>query len=189
MTAFDRPAAAVARRLCSRKVALTAAFLALAAGGTAACDASHGSAEGGWDSAGSDGYGDGSDEGAFLDDSGTGSQQAADDDADVGPADSATPTDEVFYCADEDGQIVEEDNCADEGTTTYLLWHSPAYARGLSVGTTLDGGESFAAGDRAARRSFRLPATGAVPNGTVKTNVVGRGSNGSTPGGGTTSGG
>jgi hypothetical protein len=88
----------------------------------------------------------------------------------------------VFYCADEDGEVVDEDECADGGTSSYFLWHSSGYARGLRPGTSLDGGDYFLPGDRAARRAFKLPATGKVGNGTVKTNVVGRSSGGSTGG-------
>ena len=52
----------------------------------------------------------------------------------------------------------------------------PSYARGMKPGNYLDDGDYFPAGDREARRAFKLPATGKVGNGTVKTNVVGRGS-------------
>jgi hypothetical protein len=52
----------------------------------------------------------------------------------------------------------------------------------------LDGGDYFAAGDREARRAFKLPAVGRVANGTVKTNVVGRGSGDSGAGSGTSGG-
>lgn len=169
MTATDRPAGT--RRLASRKVVLTATFLALAAGGTAACD--QGATEPddtGWDAT-----------------SYTGGSEVADsplvDDDDPEPdEDSGEDGDEVFYCADEDGEIVQEDNCDDEGTNTYFLWHSTSYPRGMSVGTVLNGGDYFPPGDRAARQQFRLPATGKVANGTIKTNVVGRGSNGSSAG-------
>ncbi|GGQ54374.1 hypothetical protein GCM10010166_24140 [Couchioplanes caeruleus subsp. azureus] len=97
--------------------------------------------------------------------------------------------DEVFYCADEDGEVVDEDNCDDPGgSSAFFLWHSPGYVRGLPTGTLLDGGDYFPAGDRTARRSFKLPPTGKIANGTVKTNVVGRGSGGSGTSSGTSGG-
>jgi hypothetical protein len=153
----------VSRRLSSRKVALTATFLALAAGGAAACDAPSGDD---WDSAGTttDTY-----EQPPLGGSGT--------------VDDEESTDEVFYCADETGEIVAEKYCADDGTSAYFLWHSAGYPRGLKPGTVLDGGDSFPAGDRQSRKDFKLPSTGRVANGTIKTNVVGRGSSGSSSSG------
>ena len=86
----------------------------------------------------------------------------------------------MFYCADEEGEILDEEYCADaDETSSYFLWYSPNYARGLTPGTQLDGGDYISAGDREARRAFKLPATGKVGNGTIKTGVVGRGSAGS----------
>ncbi|GAA0455229.1 hypothetical protein Ade02nite_03850 [Paractinoplanes deccanensis] len=175
---------------------LTAAFLALAAGGVAACDA----ATDGDDDIGSydtttysDSDGGSSDGGDVGDESG-GDGSASDEDSDaptvadpVGEVDEseadageagageAGAGEEVFYCADDQGEIVDEDYCdTDDATTNYFLWHSPAYGRGLAPGTFLDGGERISAGDRAARRAFGLPAAGKVGNGVVKTNVVGR---------------
>jgi hypothetical protein len=154
--------------MSSRQVALSAAFLALAAGGTAACDASpdedtydtvYSSDSGGYDPVPYDPGGSGS----------------SDDKEESGKDEEAG--EEVFYCADEDGEIVDEEECdTSGGTSSYFLWHSTGYSRGLRPGTTLDGGESFPAGDRKSRRAFGLPAAGQVGNGTVKTNVVGRGS-------------
>ena len=149
------------RRMSSRQVALSAAFLALAAGGTAACDASPDE----------DTY-----ETVYSSDSGGYDPDDSDEPGDVDESVEETG-DEVFYCADEDGEIVDEEECdTSGGTSSYFLWHSTGYSRGLRPGTTLDGGESFPAGDRASRRAFGLPAAGQVGNGTVKTNVVGRGS-------------
>jgi hypothetical protein len=160
--------------MTSRKVALTAAFLALAAGGTAACDTTYDDPTYASDS---DGYD-------------VGSESDADDWVeDEEEEEEEQPAHEVFYCADEDGEIVDEDKCADaDETSSYFLYHSSTYARGLKPGTYLDGGDSFSAGDRAARRAFKLPPTGKVGNGTVKTNVVGRGSTGSDLAGGTSGG-
>ena len=85
----------------------------------------------------------------------------------------------MFYCAEADGTIVDEDLCAGGKSAAYFLWHSPYYPRGLRPGAALSGGESFRASDKASRRAFKLSSAGKVSNGTVKTNVVGRGSTGS----------
>ncbi|WP_123678590.1 hypothetical protein [Couchioplanes caeruleus] len=197
--------------MSSRKVALSAAFLALAAGGTAACDASSDDDLDSWGSAYS------SDSGGYSADSGGGSSNVGNsrsggasssgansstagsssdlsssdgsdsgvdgsdsDDSGSGDGSDGSGYDEVFYCADESGEVVDEENCDDPSSSSpYFLWHSPNYVRGLPLGTYLDGGDYFPAGDRTARRSFNLPVTGKVGNGTVKTNVVGRGSGGS----------
>jgi hypothetical protein len=162
--------------LTSRTVALTAAFLALAAGGTAACDAPSDTT----------GWTDGPDGSTTVVDNTTydgGSYDSDSYDGDTTSGEESLPEetgDEVFYCADVDAQIVDEQHCADDPDgSAYLFWHSSGYPRGLSRGTVLDGGDSFASGDREARRAFKLPATGKVPNGTVKTNVVGRNGGGS----------
>lgn len=169
------------RRISSRQVVLTATFLSLAAGGAAACDSA--SPKGEWESADTFDY--------------TSDTAAGAEDFELPATKPVTtpPTEEpvdqeVFYCADEEGMVVEEESCAEEDNGLYFIWHSPTYSRGYPVGTYLDGGDYFAADDRASRRAFQLPATGAVSNGTVKTNVVGRSSGGSTTvGGGTSSGG
>jgi hypothetical protein len=123
-----------ARRMTSRRVAMSTSFLLLAAGGTAACD-------------------------------------------------SSNEQEETFYCATEDGTIVDEDNCDDDGGIgaggLFFLWHSASYGRGYKVGSKLPaGGAKFPYNDRAARAGFGLPTTGRVSNGTVKTNVVGKGGGG-----------
>ncbi len=93
--------------------------------------------------------------------------------------------DEGFYCADENGVVVDEDNCDDErvgggvGLLPFFIWHSASYRPGYAVGTKLPpGGSRFAYNDRAARSSFGLPATGRIANGTVKVSVVGKGGSG-----------
>jgi hypothetical protein len=94
--------------------------------------------------------------------------------------------DEGFYCADENGVIVDEDLCDEDnprvggvGFIPFFLWHSPSYRPGYRVGSKLPaGGSKFAYNDRAARQSFGLPATGKIGNGTVKTSVVGKGGSG-----------
>ncbi|MET8152308.1 hypothetical protein ACIBSW_30580 [Actinoplanes sp. NPDC049668] len=161
------------RRMASRNVALTAAFLALAAGGAAACDSGYSD-----DSDYDDGptYTSSSEyEGSAYDNAGP----SGDDDY-VEESGDGEPADEVFYCADGVGEIVDEEYCADnDWGPTYFFWHSPDYTRGLAPGEQLDGGDYFPASDTAARRAFKLPSAGKVSNGTVKTNVVGRGSTGS----------
>ena len=93
--------------------------------------------------------------------------------------------DEGFYCADENGVIVDEDNCDDDrgggglGLLPFFIWHSTSYRPGYAVGTKLPpGGSRFAYNDRAARQRFGLPATGTIANGTIKTSVVGKGGGG-----------
>lgn len=156
------------RRRTSRQVALTATFLALAAGGVAACDVSTTEDGDPFDpsyQSGVDDYSGGSSDGSYVDDGG---EVTLDE----------TETDEVFYCADAQGKIVDDDLCGG-GTSTYYLWHSSGYARGLAPGTKLAGGARFKASDRRARATYHLPAAGKVGNGTVKTNVVGSRSTGS----------
>jgi cobalamin biosynthesis protein CobT len=165
---------------------LTTAFLALAAGGTAACDASSDE----FDPTGSgveyDGYDSGSDS-SYSDDSGSDSYDSSDDsdsydssdefdDGGYDDSDGSESSEQVFYCADEDGTIAEEDRCEDDSGSGYFLWHSAGFARGMVPGDVLDGGSRFPATDRKARTAFKLPPTGTVPNGTIKTNVVGSGS-------------
>lgn len=171
------------RRLTSRKVALTAAFLALAAGGTAACDTTSD-----WDSDSSGYPGD-----YDFDSSGGGTYSSDDSSSEDGSYDDSEDeqesSDEVFYCADSDGMIVEEDLCVEDVSgSSYLLWHSAGYARGLVPGDMLDGGSHFKSSDRKARAAFKLPATGTVRNGTIKTNVVGKGSGTGSSGSGSSGG-
>ena len=93
--------------------------------------------------------------------------------------------DEGFYCADENGTVVDEDNCDDDDNNggggvgfvpLFFIWHSSSYRPGYPVGSRLpSGGSRFAYNDRAARSSFGLPSTGRISNGTVKTSVVGKG--------------
>jgi hypothetical protein len=106
----------------------------------------------------------------------------------VAACDSGNDTqDEGFYCADENGTVVDEDYCDDDGNNgggvgvvpLFFIWHSSSYRPGYPVGTRLPaGGSKFAYNDRAARSSFGLPTTGRITNGTVKTSVVGKGGSG-----------
>jgi len=102
----------------------------------------------------------------------------------VAACDNNDTRDEGFYCADENGVVVDEDNCDDDGNRgggvgllpLFFIWHSSSYRPGYAVGSRLPpGGGKFAYNDRAARSKFGLPATGRIANGTVKTSVVGKG--------------
>jgi hypothetical protein len=95
--------------------------------------------------------------------------------------------DEGFYCADEQGRIVNEDYCDANrsygGGVPYFIYHSPSYVSGYAIGSLLPaGGSRFAYNDSSARTSFGLPSTGRIGNGTVKTRVVGKGGSGTTSG-------
>ena len=99
--------------------------------------------------------------------------------------DSSEEQEETFYCADENGTVVDEDYCDDDGRSgvgvggAFFLWHSVGYGRGYAPGTKLPpGGARFPYNDRAQRSAFGLPSTGRVSNGTVKTSVVGKGGGG-----------
>ena len=90
--------------------------------------------------------------------------------------------DEGFYCADENGVIVDEDYCDDDndraggGGAFFFIWHSSSYRPGYRVGQKLPpGGSRFAYNDTAARQRFGLPASGRIANGTIKSSVVGKG--------------
>ena len=159
------------RRWTSRSVVLTATFAALAAGGTAACDAA----------------GDEPVEAAaptYPVPAVTGSVAPAPPARTARSSPAPAPSraaGEVFYCANEDGVIVEDDNCDPASTAlddgaVFLLWHSAGYPRGLRPGATLSGGDNFAADDSSSRAAYGLPSSGTVRNGTIKTNVVGKGS-------------
>jgi hypothetical protein len=104
----------------------------------------------------------------------------------VAACDTGSDTqEEGFYCADENGVVVDDSNCDDSrggaglGLLPFFIWHSTAYRPGYPVGYKLPpGGSRFAYNDRAARAKFGLPATGRISNGTVKTSVVGKGGSG-----------
>ena len=105
----------------------------------------------------------------------------------VAACDSGQETqDEGFYCADENGVVVDEENCDDDGNSggvglvpLFFIWHSASYRPGYVVGSRLPpGGSRFAYNDRAARSAYGLPTTGRISNGTIKTSVVGKGGSG-----------
>lgn len=88
------------------------------------------------------------------------------------------------YCADENGVIVDDDNCDDDraNRVPYFLWVGP-FARGLRPGTKLSGGQRFAPTDTAARQRFGL-SSGPVANGTAVSGGFGSGKSGSGSSGG-----
>ncbi|MEU4155894.1 hypothetical protein [Actinoplanes sp. NPDC026670] len=138
--------------MSSRRIGLTASFLALAAGGLAACDSPEPEVTE-WE---------------------TPVYSSGDHTEPIDTYDEEEDTDEVFYCADEEGMVVEEEFCADTYPSgTYFLWHSRSYAPDLTPGDYLDDGDYFDANDKATRKAFKLPATGLITNGTIKTGVVG----------------
>jgi hypothetical protein len=197
------------RRISSRRVVLSATFLALAAGGTAACDAS--SPEGTTDTSGIIATEEPAPAitaritsapitTAPITSAPTAGARSTKPSATpkARPIKATTPaavptttepsTEEVFYCADEAGEIVDDGYCAEDDEDGYFLWHSPDYAPDLTPGTIIDGGGYFPAGDLESRRAFQVPAGGPVRNGSVKTNIVGRTSGTSTSIGGSSGG-
>jgi hypothetical protein len=163
--------------MTSRQVGLTAAFLAMAAGGTAACDAAPADpvlAEPPRPS-------------ASPSPKPTRSPSASPKPTlaavpKPSPTPSPTPAEDVFYCADADRSVVADDFCdeesADYDSASYFLWHSRTYRHDLGPGYRLSDGSRIALTDRSARIKAGLPATGFVGNGSVKTNIVGRASTG-----------
>ena len=93
--------------------------------------------------------------------------------------DSSQEQDEGFYCADDNGTIVDEDYCDDDGGGGgggFFIWHSSGYRSGYPVGSKLPaGGSRFAYNDKASRSAYGLPSSGRIGNGTIKSNVVGKG--------------
>jgi hypothetical protein len=161
--------------MTSRRVGLTAAFLTMAAGGAAACDAPP--------------------PGPVLAEPPSWTPPASVSPSPARPASpkparvpspspslSSPPPEDVFYCGDADGAIVADDFCdeesADYDSTAYFYWHSSTYRTDWGPGYRVSGGSRIALTDERARVRAGLPATGFVGNGSVKTNVVGRSSTG-----------
>ncbi|HEX8626560.1 MAG TPA: hypothetical protein VF755_00120 [Catenuloplanes sp.] len=189
---------AVGRRT-SRRVALTAAFLTLAAGGTAACDDASVSDDGGPAAPDTENVaGPVVPEPAPTTTTPTPAipsprassprvTAAATTAPPAGPrepgpratvaADVRPAGDDVFYCADAQGTVVDEENCdADASDGGYFLYYSTAYLGHYTAGSPLPpGGGRFSPRDQQARARYGLPAGGTVSNGTIKTNIVGQG--------------
>jgi hypothetical protein len=88
-----------------------------------------------------------------------------------------------FYCADEQGQIVDENFCDDPNSTGgYFIWYgsSSHYSGRYTPGTKLPpGGQKISINDSAGRSRLGLPSSGKIANGSTKTGVVGKGGSGS----------
>jgi hypothetical protein len=87
--------------------------------------------------------------------------------------------DQVAYCTDEDGKIVDDKYCDDgyhgPGAGFFFLYLG-GFGRGLPVGTVLPrGGTRISPTDTTARRSAGLPSTGKVSAGTRVSGGIGSG--------------
>jgi hypothetical protein len=87
--------------------------------------------------------------------------------------------DQVAYCTDEDGKIVDDEYCDDDyhgpGAGFFFLYLG-GFGRGLPVGTVLPrGGTRISPTDTTARRSAGLPSTGKVSAGTRVSGGIGSG--------------
>lgn len=87
---------------------------------------------------------------------------------------------QVAYCTDENGEIVDEDLCDDNrgggiGPGLFFLYLG-GFRPGLPVGTVLpSGGTRVDPGDRVARQRAGLPATGKVSAGQRVSGGIGSG--------------
>jgi hypothetical protein len=86
---------------------------------------------------------------------------------------------QVAYCTDEDGRIVDDDYCDDgyrgPGAGLFFLYLG-GFRPGLPVGTVLpSGGTRINPADTAARQRAGLPATGKVGAGTRVSGGIGSG--------------
>ncbi|SDC58518.1 hypothetical protein SAMN05660690_2013 [Geodermatophilus telluris] len=88
---------------------------------------------------------------------------------------------QVAYCTNEDGEIVDDDYCDDDyrGGGLFFLYLG-AFRPGLPVGTVLpSGGTRINPADTAARQRYGLPGTGKVSGGQRVTGGIGSGAGGS----------
>ncbi|MGR7025848.1 hypothetical protein [Geodermatophilus sp. URMC 62] len=89
---------------------------------------------------------------------------------------------QVAYCTNEDGEIVDDDYCDDDrgGGGGLFFLYLGAFRPGLPVGTVLPrGGTRISPTDTAARQRYGLPGSGKVTGGTRVTGGIGSGSGGS----------
>ena len=89
---------------------------------------------------------------------------------------------QVAYCTDEDGEIVDDDYCDDDrgGGGGLFFLYLGAFRPGLPVGTLLPrGGTRISPTDTAARQRYGLPSSGKVTGGTRVTGGIGSGAGGS----------
>ncbi|RBY79840.1 hypothetical protein DQ238_09400 [Geodermatophilus sp. TF02-6] len=89
---------------------------------------------------------------------------------------------QVAYCTDEDGEIVDDDYCDDgyrgPGAGLFFLYLG-GFRPGLPVGTVLPGGGTrINPTDTAARQRAGLPTTGKVTGGTRVSGGIGSGTGG-----------
>ena len=87
--------------------------------------------------------------------------------------------DQVAYCTDEDGKIVDDKYCDDgyhgPGAGFFFLYLG-GFGRGLPLGTVLPrGGTRISPTDTTARRNAGLPSTGKVGAGTRVSGGIGSG--------------
>ena len=85
---------------------------------------------------------------------------------------------QVAYCTDENGEIVDEDLCDDDrgGGGGLFFLYLGGFGRGLPVGTVLpSGGTRINPGDSAARQRAGLPGTGKVSAGQRVSGGIGSG--------------
>ena len=86
---------------------------------------------------------------------------------------------QVAYCTDENGEIVDEDLCDDDrrgGGGGLFFLYLGGFGRGLPVGTVLPGGGTrINPGDSAARQRAGLPGTGKVSAGQRVSGGIGSG--------------
>ena len=88
---------------------------------------------------------------------------------------------QVAYCTDENGEIVDEDYCDDEyrGGGSLFFLYLGGFRRGLPVGSVLPaGGTRVDPRDTAARQRYGLPGTGTVASGSRVTGGIGSGTGG-----------
>ncbi|WP_336028963.1 hypothetical protein [Geodermatophilus sp. FMUSA9-8] len=89
---------------------------------------------------------------------------------------------QVAYCTDENGEIVDEDYCDDDyrgGGGGLFFLYLGGFRPGLPVGTVLpSGGTRVDPRDTAARQRYGLPGTGSVASGTRVTGGIGSGTGG-----------
>ncbi|HYO35570.1 MAG TPA: hypothetical protein VER97_05810 [Geodermatophilus sp.] len=86
---------------------------------------------------------------------------------------------QVAYCTDEDGEIVDEDYCDDDyrgGGGGLFFLYLGGFRPGLPVGSVLPrGGTRVDPRDTAARQRYGLPGTGTVASGSRVTGGIGSG--------------
>jgi hypothetical protein len=88
---------------------------------------------------------------------------------------------QVAYCTNENGEIVDDNYCDDgyHGGGGLFFLYLGGFGRGLPVGTVLpSGGTRIDPRDTTARRNAGLPATGKVTGGTRVSGGIGSGTGG-----------